>query len=863
MCDPLPRHRSRILRSCVAAVGTLLWLGSPLLTLHVAAADKDAPRVSVVESDDFQAALRASKLEMHDIAALKYERLLKEVPLEPAEAAQISQRLVDALLRAGLAEKAQVALTLFEVPESKYWRAQSLLMQRKFKEAEGVLKEYLQKPGAHAARARLALGQAIIGQGRENTGRKELKSLLLHPDPDIAERARILSNESEALSDRALVVLKRLGTTRGSPENEFVKACAWLETGDGKQAEILLRRILEGNEPPPKDLHDATIVRLAEAYAKQPGRARTAERVLLQFLDTPTDSRYMGQAFALLVSLSELDDDDLLENLLEWTAEPEPRTRHAEALFHAGQWYIAHSRGEDAIRMLEMFRTEHPGHEREGEALRALMALYGAQRDDERVLELAKEWRNRFGSGGEDTLDFLSGMIRHGRSEYADAAALFEKSAAAAVDMAQSQRAVYNAGVSRLLDGDDTGFLACVAQLKAPVALPVADADGEVPEPRSKNTEDQAARLLIERALHLAAKRDNGAEAALQEFIKDYPTHPRVIEAHLALAEICLLALPARTKSAGAALDAAEQVPDLSDDRRERLDYVRLWWHEAAGNYEGVTAQGQDFLVRWTASPRRDEVRMKIAQAHYRHEDYARAAAQFEALAEEHADSPYAEVALYFAGRAAALQRTEAGVEKAISLWLEVVNRDGPLKREAQLQQALAKRRQGKEEDALIVIEDLQSTALPDRTEERFTLLSERGELLTLLARKDPKHLDEAVSVFKEIIADPAASRFWRARAGVLLAQSHRQGGRAEEALEACSEVIETSLPRTAISTTPAEFTWIYRAGFMALDLLESKEEWTGAAQLADRLAQAGGERSNEASQRATRLRLEHFLWDK
>ena len=257
---------------------------------------------------------------------------------------------------------------------------------------------------------------------------------------------------------------------------------------------------------------------------------------------------------------------------------------------------------------------------------------------------------------------------------------------------------------------------------------------------------------------------------------------------------------------------------------------------------------------------------MKVAQAYYRHEDYARATAEFEALAEEHGDSPYAEVALFFAGRAAAMQRTELGVEKAITLWLEVVNRDGPLKREAQLQQALAKRRQGKEEDALIVIEDLLSTVSAERPEERFALLVERGELLSLLTRKDPKHLEEAVTVFREILADQGASRLWRARAGVMLAQCFQQASRPSEALEACYDVIESCLGTSGqlrAVTTPQENTWLYRAGFLAVDLLEAKEEWTGAAKLADRLSQMSGERSAEAAQRATKLRLEHFLWDK
>jgi TolA-binding protein len=729
-----------------------------------------------------------------------------------------------------------------------------------------------------AGYARLALGQALIGEGRENTGRKELKLLLDHADPVVAERARILSNESEALSDRAAIVLKRLGTARGTAENEFVKACAWIEAGDGKQAEILLRRIIDSlptpETPQQANLKAASIVRLAEAYHLQKGRTNAAERTIVEFLDATANDEYLAQAFAVLMKLG-LEDEELLRYLTGWCANPQPPTRHAEALFHAGQWYIDHGRTEDAIKALEEFRTKHSGHEREGEALRALMMLHGSLGEDDRVVELATVWRNRFGSGGEDTLDFLTGMVLHSRSDYKGAAQLFEKSAAAATDIVQAQRALYNAAVARLMGGDSKGFQLCLAQLQAPIAQPVNEGPDADPPPRPKNIEEQAGRLLLERALHLAAKRDNAAEDALQEFIKEHPTHPRLIEAHLALAEICLLALPARTKSAGAALDAAEQIPELSNEWRERVDYTRLWWHEGAGNTEGVTAQGLAFLEKWPESPRRDEVRMRVAQSYYRNEDYARAMAQFAALAEEHADSPYAESALFFAGRSALMQRTNEGVEKAITLWSEVVAREGPLKREAQLQQALAKRRQGQEADALGQIEALLRDATPDRPEERFALLIERGELFALLARKDAMHLQAAMADFRSIISDPAATRLNRARCGVLMAQCLQQSGKTSEALEACHQVIESFFGgRGNVTTgtddgsgdgaiTPQEHTWFYRAGFMALDLLEGRKEWAGAAALADRLAQAGGERASEAAARANRLRLEHFLWEK
>jgi hypothetical protein len=207
-------------------------------------------------------------------------------------------------------------------------------------------------------------------------------------------------------------------------------------------------------------------------------------------------------------------------------------------------------------------------------------------------------------------------------------------------------------------------------------------------------------------------------------------------------------------------------------------------------------------------------------------------------------------------------------VERAITLWEDVVAREGPLMREARLQQALAKRRQGKEEDALGQIDTLLRDTPLTRTEERFSLLTERGELYALMARKDPKNLDAAMADFRLVIGDPAASRVRRARCGVLLAQCLQQAGKTGESLEACHDVIESFLNASGVPVDPAPITpqghtWFYRAGFMALDLLENRKEWAGAAALADRLAKAGGERAAEAAQRATKLRLEHFLWEK
>ena len=58
------------------------------------------------------------------------------------------------------------------------------------------------------------------------------------------------------------------------------------------------------------------------------------------------------------------------------------------------------------------------------------------------------------------------------------------------------------------------------------------------------------------------------------------------------------------------------------------------------------------------------------------------------------------------------------------------------------------------------------------------------------------------------------------------------------------------------------EFFWYYKAGFNAARLLEEDAKWQPAAAVYEKLAFAGGGRSEEAKARLNRLRLEHFLWE-
>lgn len=812
----------------------------------------------MVDRPEYQAALRALDEKLPQAAAVKFERMLMDKTLDRADSAKVSTRLADALARSQQSDKLLGAITLFDVPQPLYWKSQALLLAGKYREAEAALREYIDSSNpVYGVLAKLSLGQILFAEGRENIGRKQFREQIDNPDPSIARRARLWMMESEIISGRSEVVLHRLEDgDRENPSLEYVRASALIETGDYRGAATILRKLLSDEKKMDKRLHDAVVLRLAGAFEAE-GRLRAAEKLLQRFIQQSETSPFFDQAFASLDRVKSSEEGDTVAKFQRMASAKDSPERQSYAMFYHAKWLAQEGKYEAALKMLGEFRTFVPDHPRASEAMRLLMGIHGAMHNDDRMLELAREWRSRYGSGGEDIVDFLTGMIRFSRSEYAEATTLFQRSALAAGNFIQKQRALYNMGISALKGALPDEYSHAVSQLQPP-----REATTDAPSAAPVTT--AVADLAIERALHLAAKRDAGAENALREFIKTYPEHSRWMEAQIALAEFCLLDLPARVKSAQAALDAAAASQDKSPEWRERLDYSQVWLREAEENFNGVTEAGSKFIKNWPKSAHRDEVRMKIAQAFYRLEDFPKARAQFELVEDEHAESPYAEVAQFFAAKSAMSTLNAKDLDSALDLFSEVAQRGGPLAIEARRQQALIKRLQGKEAEALRVIENLLSATPPPAGDSLVSMLVEKGELLALLVKEDPKKLEEAAEVFRSVMLNSNASRFWKTRGGVLLAQTLQRLGKSSEAIEACNDVLEECLNApTAQPLTPQELAWLYRSGFLSIEILEGQKQWESAAHMADRLSQTSGERAKEAKERATRIRLEHFLWDK
>src|SRR5690606_1320066 len=159
---------------------------------------------------------------------------------------------------------------------------------------------------------------------------------------------------------------------------------------------------------------------------------------------------------------------------------------------------------------------------------------YGTLNADVRVSSLASQWRLRYGGEQSAMVDFVTGSSAYARSEYAQAVTLFQTAANVAGTLAERRASLYNAGLAALRTGEMALYQSILGQLE------IVSAGA----PALVKSGDAATDLELDRALDQASRRQPSASDDLRAFIQKYPEHPRLAEAHLALAETLLMQIP-------------------------------------------------------------------------------------------------------------------------------------------------------------------------------------------------------------------------------------------------------------------------------------------------------------------------------
>lgn len=352
-----------------------------------------------------------------------------------------------------------------------------------------------------------------------------------------------------------------------------------------------------------------------------------------------------------------------------------------------------------------------------------------------------------------------------------------------------------------------------------------------------------------------ASKGGNEAAKALKRFIRDFPKNSRVSEAWVSLAEQAFHSSPPRIEEARTDLArAVDSKPTAA--AMERADYLMIWIEDSSGADEArVVDLAKRFLEQHSLSPFAPEVRMKLAEIYFRRQDFANAQTQFEILAQENPGNSMGENALFFAAESAMSSMGERSLDRAIVLFDQVVRLNGALRWAARNEQAIIERKLGKPQDALVLYDEvLKSDAGPS---EKREALCGKGDIFFEMAGSHPENYQRAVEIYEQLASDKNTPIHWRNQALFKKALCLEKRNDRPGALATFYKILEEETRPDGRS----ELFWYYKAGFNAARLLEDDSKWESAAAVYEKLAAAGGSRSEEAKARLNRLRLEHFLW--
>ena len=145
------------------------------------------------------------------------------------------------------------------------------------------------------------------------------------------------------------------------------------------------------------------------------------------------------------------------------------------------------------------------------------------------------------------------------------------------------------------------------------------------------------------------------------------------------------------------------------------------------------------------------------------------------------------------------------------------------------------------------------------KPEEKREALCGKGDIFYELGETNRENYQRAIEIYDQLAAQKDAPVHWRNQALFKKGICLEKLGDRENALATFYKIIEEE---NRPDRPRREFFWYYKAGFNAARLLEDDSKWQPAAVVYQKLASAGGARSDEAKSRLSRLRLEHFLWE-
>ena len=777
------------------------------------------------------------------VAIVRLQTFLAQYPMAP-EQTIARRKLAEALVRAGRLDD---ALALFADPAltsnapASFWHAQALAGLDRWAAALPLYAQ-VAADGASGLRSEAAFGQAeaLRALGEKDQAMRVLQSLEHAPQwntrAKLGEAQLWLERGDLTAADRLLRETKpQLATERN--ERRFLFGRLNLAQGHSEKAIETLSVILKNPEGVSHRLLLAALFALADAHVQ----AKTPEGGddgLEEFIDHHPNDGALPAVFARLDELYRMERKPSTSELERWLRDPaQPRQVLA-------QWYLARSRlragdREKAIELFTQLRDTPVRLPALGEADLELARLHLVKGQWEEAIKAADAARahNR-APVFLQRVDWLIAEANYRSGEMEKAGLLYEQLAQHPSSL--SGDALFNAALCWLRLDRAQEFAADYRKISGDPAKQSVQGD-----------------LLLEEGMMQAAQGKPAAGETLRKFVRDFPQSNRISEAWVALAELAFHAPKPNLDTARKNLGQA-RAKNPTPSALERADYLEIWIEDATpGADQGaVITAANKFLQQYPDSRFAAEVRMKLAEAYFQRQDFANAQTQFELLAQQKADGPLAEKALFFAARSATSSMGAGSLDHALALLDQVVKLNGDMIWAARNEEAAIERRLGKNPEAQALYDEvLKNNAKPA---ERREALCGKADIFYEMGASGAENYRHAIDLYAQLAAEPGAPAHWRNQAEFKKGKALEKLNDKSAALTTYYGVIEEGMR----SDRQHEFFWFYKAGFNAAHLLEEANDWKSAVAVYRKLAAIGGTRSEEAKARLTQLRLEHFLWE-
>ena len=745
------------------------------------------------------------------------------------------------------------------MPIDRFWRAQAYALTGRAAEASAMFTSLTADPkNTYFQEAVLSHGALWAARGETARALQALAPGLVTDDPARAAAVRLRMAELHLAQSEITEARTILQPAAPSLERAALEArAAWMQ---GRMEEAAQLAGPVAAQAPAGAARDTA--RLVQARVKAAGgQILEADRGLLEWVRAEPTTVPLAAVMLALEEFNGLEAEEVNTLLTEWQGDPRSALAPPAAY---GRAAAAARQGQTgpAAEAFAAFAAAHDTHPLAPAARFRSVELALAAGMPEQARTWAESWRAHpsLASGSAEAAQaaFAAGLAAWQANDAAAATTAFEEAAQHAPDQGIKQAARLNA------------------------ALCAVQAGSTPPSSGLELWPDAAATILFEAGLHGARTHRPEATSWLEKFLathagtnagihntgKNTPspatrTDPRPAAAWTALAELELArptpALAAARQHVHAARRAA-----VTSTAVEEADWLAIVIEETAAAWPAAMEKAAQFLTTWPASDRRAEIRFKRASWLGRQDRWTDAINEYTALAAETETPPAAAGrALYLAGLAELNLPSPDSLDRAIDRWRDAAALDESLVFPARYQQALAKSRLGKIEEALQQLETLLiGPPIPSGPQQSAIELT-RGELL-LAGTETPERTEAALISLQRVIeaTRPGALRHTRAmsRKGEALIRL----GRIDDALSTLTEAAQPLLspPLDAPTLNADEILWPARAGLAAVALLESQNQWPQAATMAQQLAATPGPHAEPARAKAARLRLEHFIWE-